>query len=74
LTPEFFTRPDKIELYCEKSDPVKSREPETGFGVWIENGRKYYGDRSDPVEIPVDSPRRPDRNHFYNPGKKAWEI
>jgi hypothetical protein len=80
LTPEFFTRPDKIEQHGNAGNrgnpesPAAAGPVETGAGVWIQGGRKFYGDRDNPVEIPLNAPKRPDRNHFYNPRKNAWEI
>lgn len=79
LTPEFFTRPDKIEMYSSRSNPGASPDAatpriETGECVWIEGNRKFYGDRNSPIEIPLNAPGRPDRNHFYNPRKNTWEI
>jgi hypothetical protein len=77
LTPEFFTRPDKIEQHGRAGCPegqVQSPPVETGAGVWIEGGKKFYGDRGDPIEIPMDTPRRPGKSWFYNREKGKWDF
>jgi hypothetical protein len=72
LTPEFFTRPDKLERYGQKTAAAVAAE--TGVGVWIEGGRKFYGDRRSPVEVPLNAPKRLFGNSFYNQAKNAWEV
>jgi hypothetical protein len=79
LTPEFFTRSDKLQLYAGNAvtgNPAAgvSGAVETGPGVWVENGRKFYGDREDPKEIPMDAPGRPDRGHWFDRRKGTWEF
>jgi hypothetical protein len=73
LTPEFFTRPDKIELYGQPERQAP-QGVKTGIGVWIEGGKKFYGDRHSPVEIPLDAPERIDGGSFYNPHRNKWEV
>jgi hypothetical protein len=75
LTPEFFTRPDKIEQHGRAGCPGGPAQPvETGPGVWIEGGKKFYGDRDNPIEIPLDAPKCPGWNYFYNREKGKWDF
>lgn len=45
-----------------------------GIGVWVENGKKYYGERSSPIEIPMNAPFRPGKQYAYDREKNNWTV
>ena len=72
LTPEFFTRSDKIEMYSNSNQHSDSSLPQIGVGEYIENGKRYYG--SQKYEVPMDMPPRPSERHYLNISLKQWNV
>lgn len=45
-----------------------------GIGVWIEDGKKYYGSKASPIEIPMNAPRRTEASSVYYPHQNKWMV
>lgn len=54
--------------------PTDPRDENLGVGVWVENGKKYYGERSSPIEIPMNAPFRPGKQYAYDREKNNWTV
>lgn len=54
--------------------PTDSGDENLGVGVWVENGKKYYGERSSPIEIPMNAPFRPGKQYAYDREKNNWTV
>lgn len=65
------------ELEFEKEHPSiggdTSRVP-LGLGVWIEDGKKFYGSRDHPREIPLNAPYRPSQDAKWDATNERWTI
>jgi len=78
LTPEFFTRADKIELYsagnstAKITNQINGKPVSLGMGEWIENNQRFYGTKEKPYMVPIEAPPRPDLNHFYDGERGKW--
>ena len=75
LTPEFFTRPDKIEKFLNVQQKEKpSIAPEKlGVGEWMRpDGTRTYGTGSSTV--PNDAPPRPSEAWWWNAGLNQWNM
>lgn len=54
--------------------PADPGDENLGVGVWVENGKKYYGERSSPIEIPMNAPFRPGKQYAYDREKNNWTV
>ncbi|MDR0573025.1 MAG: DUF4373 domain-containing protein [Tannerella sp.] len=79
LTPEFFTRPDKIEKFINvnSSSPTSGQEkthaPQLGADEWMRpDGTRTYGTGS--TTVPPDAPPRPSASWWWNDGLKQWNM
>lgn len=52
----------------------QNQNSDLGEGVWIENGKKYYGDKNNPKVIPMSAPKRPGKQFAYDRDKNNWTI
>lgn len=52
----------------------QNQSSDLGEGVWVENGKKYYGDKNNPIEIPMSAPKRPSKQYAYDREKNNWTI
>ena len=52
----------------------QNQSSDLGEGVWVENGKKYYGDKNNPREIPMSAPKRPGKQYAYDREKNNWTI
>jgi hypothetical protein len=52
----------------------QNKSSDLGEGVWVENGKKYYGDKNNPREIPMSAPKRPGKQYAYDREKNNWTI
>lgn len=59
---------DEIFTYAQ------DQNSDLGEGVWIENGKKYYGDKNNPREIPLSAPKRPGKQYAYDREKNSWTV
>jgi hypothetical protein len=74
LTPEFFTRPDKLERFLNSTSP-KGQEtiPRLGAGEWMRpDGTRTYGSGS--TTVPDDAPPRPSEAWWWNDGLNQWNM
>ncbi|GEM_PF-709888 len=59
-------------VYLNKNEIATTTDH--GTGVWVENGKKYYGSKSAPNEIPMNAPRRTEANSVYYPHQNKWMV
>jgi len=71
LTPEFCTRIAKLEMYINNA---QTKPVNLGPGEWMQNGKRYYGDKNNFSEAPLDAPKRPSAQYYWNPKLKQWNI
>lgn len=45
-----------------------------GIGVWIDGGKKFYGSRENPREIPLNAPYRPAQDAKWDATNERWTI
>ena len=45
-----------------------------GLGVWIEGGKKFYGSRDNPREIPLNAPYRPSQDAKWDATNERWTV
>lgn len=73
----FYWWRDHGKLEFEKEHPSiggdTSRVP-LGLGVWIEDGKKFYGSRDHPREIPLNAPYRPSQDAKWDATNERWTI
>lgn len=55
----------------QTNNEKKYNESEMGVGVYLLNGKKYYGNG---IEIPMDAPKRPSIQYTYNSQSNSWYI
>ena len=78
LTPEFFTRSDKIEKFINVNSPSpegqeKTHAPQLGADEWMRSdGTRTYGTGS--TTVPLDAPPRPSASWWWNDGFKQWNM
>jgi hypothetical protein len=78
LTPEFFTRADKIEKFLNVNTPSsqeqeKTTAPKLGAGEWMRpDGTRTYG--SGQTTVPLDAPPRQSASWWWNDGLKQWNL
>ncbi|MDR0431180.1 MAG: conserved phage C-terminal domain-containing protein [Tannerellaceae bacterium] len=79
LTPEFFTRSDKIDKFINvnSSSPTSGQEithaPQLGADEWMRpDGTRTYG--SGKTTVPIDAPPRPSVSWWWNDGLKQWNM
>jgi hypothetical protein len=78
LTPEFFTRSDKIEKFINVNSPSPAGQetthaPKLGTDEWMRpDGTRTYGTGS--TTVPLDAPPRPSASWWWNDGLKHWNM
>jgi hypothetical protein len=76
LTPEFFTRPDKIEKFINAPSPggqETAHAPKLGVGERMRpDGTRTYGSGS--TTVPDDAPPRPSDAWWWNDERKQWNM
>ncbi len=53
---------------------VNTSRVSLGPGVWLENGKKFYGSRDNPREIPLNAPYRPSQDAKWDATNERWTI
>jgi len=77
LTPEFFTRADKLDKFLNANDaPLQEQDetkPKLGVGEYLRpDGTRTYG--SGNTTIPYDAPPRPSDAWWWNAGLNQWNM
>jgi hypothetical protein len=77
LTPEFFTRADKIEKFLNISNGEAKEgsipAPKLGFDEYLRHdGTRTYG--TGKTTVPLDAPPRPSASWWWNDGLKQWNM
>lgn len=81
-TPEYKNLSTWLNNRCweqefEKEHPsigVDTSRIALGIGVWIDGGKKFYGSRENPREIPLNAPYRPAQDAKWDATNERWTI
>ncbi len=63
-----------VRTWESRNKQQQSESKTLGVGEWIDNGKRYYGDKSNPIEVPMDMPPRPSIRHYFNRSLNQWNV